>query len=86
MNKRTTTCCVLLLFSALFSSELFAQTNPLWTQQKVKNYLPHMTSPDFGLVNKGGCPGSNRKQVNTCQPFECYGSRQGLINGVANGQ
>lgn len=23
-----------------------AQTNPLWTQQKVKNYLPHMTAPE----------------------------------------
>jgi len=41
-----TICCVLLLFTALPSSQLFAQTNPLWTQQKVKNYLPHMTSPE----------------------------------------
>ena len=23
-----------------------AQTNPLWTQEKVKNYLPHMTVPE----------------------------------------
>ena len=23
-----------------------AQTNPLWTEQKVKNYLPHMTVPE----------------------------------------
>jgi len=45
-RKAKTTCCVLLLFTALLSSLLFAQTNPLWTQQKVKNYLPHMTSPE----------------------------------------
>lgn len=41
-----TTCRVLLLFAVLLSSQLFAQTNPLWTQQKVRNYLPHMTSPE----------------------------------------
>ena len=23
-----------------------AQTNPLWHEEKVKNYLPHMTSPE----------------------------------------
>ena len=23
-----------------------AQTNPLWSEQKVKNYLPHMTHPE----------------------------------------
>ena len=45
-RKAKMTCCVLLLFTALLSSLLFAQTNPLWTQQKVKNYLPHMTSPE----------------------------------------
>ena len=31
-----------LAFSALAS----AQTNPLWTQKKVKNYLPHMTTAE----------------------------------------
>lgn len=41
-----TTCCGLLLFTFLLPSQLFAQTNPLWTQQKVRNYLPHMTSPE----------------------------------------
>jgi len=48
MKNRTpkTTRWVLLLFTALISCQLFAQTNPLWTQQKVKNYLPHMTSPE----------------------------------------
>lgn len=48
MKKRNekTTWRVLLLLTALFSCQLSAQTNPLWTQQKVKNYLPHMTSPE----------------------------------------
>ena len=39
-------CCALSLFTVLLSSQLHAQTNPLWTQQKVKNYLPHMTAPE----------------------------------------
>lgn len=34
---------VILLISVLHLSLLTAQTNPLWTEQKVKNYLPHMT-------------------------------------------
>lgn len=34
---------ILLLGSNLLLS---AQTNPLWTQEKVKNYLPHMTVPE----------------------------------------
>ncbi len=46
IRKEKTTWCVLLLLTALFSSQLFAQSNPLWSQQKVKNYLPHMTSPE----------------------------------------
>jgi len=45
-QKAKTACCFLLLLTTLFSSQLIAQTNPLWTQQKVKNYLPHMTSPE----------------------------------------
>jgi creatinine amidohydrolase len=28
------------------ASVAFAQTNPLWREEKVKNYLPHMTSPE----------------------------------------
>ncbi len=28
------------------STETAAQTNPLWSEQKVKNYLPHMTRPE----------------------------------------
>lgn len=33
----------LLTLIILVSFNLNAQTNPLWTEQKVKNYLPHMT-------------------------------------------
>lgn len=33
----------LLAIMCMTSGSLAAQTNPLWTQQKVKNYLPHMT-------------------------------------------
>ena len=32
------------LLASLVSMQLAAQTNPLWTQKKVKNYLPHMTT------------------------------------------
>ena len=39
-------CFIFLFFNTLFCSQSFAQSNPLWTQQKVKNYLPHMTSPE----------------------------------------
>ena len=37
---------LLLAIAFFFSSQSMAQTNPLWTQKKVKNYLPHMTSPE----------------------------------------
>jgi creatinine amidohydrolase len=36
----------LTLFLALIPVGLPAQANPLWTQQKVRNYLPHMTVPE----------------------------------------
>jgi creatinine amidohydrolase len=35
---------VLLIIGAVLSAPLLAQTNPLWTQEKVRNYLPHMTT------------------------------------------
>ena len=52
MNHRgpETACFALLLATLLFSGELPAQTNPLWTQQKVRNYLPHMTSPEVAAL------------------------------------
>ena len=36
----------IILLASLVSTQLAAQTNPLWTQKKVKNYLPHMTVPE----------------------------------------
>lgn len=36
----------LVLVIGMTSLVAAAQTNPLWTQKKVKNYLPHMTSPE----------------------------------------
>lgn len=36
----------LFLISLLAIYNVDAQTNPLWTQEKVKNYLPHMTVPE----------------------------------------
>jgi len=35
---------LLLLIGAILSSQPQAQSNPLWMQKKVKNYLPHMTT------------------------------------------
>jgi creatinine amidohydrolase len=37
---------VALVLTALFSSAVHSQSNPLWHTQKVKNYLPHMTWPE----------------------------------------
>jgi len=36
----------LFLIVGLATINSYSQTNPLWTQQKVKNYLPHMTVPE----------------------------------------
>ena len=35
-----------LLLATLVAMQTQAQTNPLWREEKVKNYLPHMTSPE----------------------------------------
>lgn len=35
-----------LVLTALFSFAAQSQSNPLWSTQKVKNYLPHMTWPE----------------------------------------
>jgi creatinine amidohydrolase len=40
------------LLASLVSMQLAAQTNPLWTQKKVKNYLPHMTVPEVEALLK----------------------------------
>src|SRR5262245_31817888 len=36
----------LCVVAALSVAHLSAQSNPLWSEQKVKNFLPHMTWPD----------------------------------------
>ncbi len=36
----------LILGGLCLQAPVEAQTNPLWSQQKVKNYLPHMTVPE----------------------------------------
>ena len=37
----------LAFFAALIAaSTIHAQTNPLWHEEKIKNYLPHMTWPE----------------------------------------
>ncbi len=36
-----------LVLAAMFLAQpALGQTNPLWTQEKVRNYLPHMTVPE----------------------------------------
>lgn len=37
-------------FLLLFAVSATAQTNPLWSQKKIKNYLPHMTSPEVAAL------------------------------------
>lgn len=36
----------MIILACAFSFIATAQTNPLWTEKKVKNYLPHMTVPE----------------------------------------
>jgi creatinine amidohydrolase len=37
---------VVALLTSCISAQVGAQTNPLWSEQKVKNFLPHMTWPE----------------------------------------
>jgi len=46
INKELNLGFWLIIVICLSSGLVFGQTNPLWTQQKVKNYLPHMTVPE----------------------------------------
>ena len=34
------------ILAAVLGSRAFAQTNPLWHEEKTKNYLPHMSWPE----------------------------------------
>jgi len=42
----------LAIILGLLSASAQAQENPLWSEQKVKNYLPHMTSPEVAALQK----------------------------------
>ncbi len=42
--NRVSVSIFLLAMGAFVSGRILAQSNPLWTQQKVKHYLPHMTT------------------------------------------
>ena len=39
-------CLALLVVACCGGTPLAAQTNPLWSEKKVKNFLPHMTWPE----------------------------------------
>ena len=43
MHRRLT---VITLVASLLPVAVGAQSNPLWHEEKVKNYLPHMTWPE----------------------------------------
>jgi creatinine amidohydrolase len=44
MFRRRTT--VALMLASVVASRALAQTNPLWHEEKTKNYLPHMSWPE----------------------------------------
>ena len=46
LEKRVGSFSGALLFVMLAPSLTFGQANPLWTEGKVPNYLPHMTWPE----------------------------------------
>jgi creatinine amidohydrolase len=39
-------CLALLMVMSCIPAHIAAQTSPLWSEQKVRNYLPHMTWPE----------------------------------------
>lgn len=45
-RRATENFCLFTLMAVLISGTVQAQTNPLWTQKKVRNYLPHMTTTE----------------------------------------
>lgn len=46
VNAAVVMVCVLSTSTLLAQAPAAAPANPLWHEQKVKNYLPHMTSPE----------------------------------------
>jgi creatinine amidohydrolase len=49
MKIQTGGLMIFLIFQSILSA---AQTSPLYTQQKIKNYLPHMTTEEVSLLLK----------------------------------
>src|SRR5437667_7074273 len=39
-------CSIALAFALSLAPGALAQTNPLWHEEKIKNFLPHMTWPE----------------------------------------
>lgn len=52
IHKNLIAAIVVIVAGLFFTAESNAQTNPLWSQKKVKNYLPHMTSPEVAALQK----------------------------------
>ena len=44
---------IIFFLTCLSLCEGVAQTNPLWNEKKVKNYLPHMTVPEDSPLQVG---------------------------------
>lgn len=51
-KKMKTNLLLLMAASLICLTGLQAQSNPLWSQKKIKNYLPHMTSPEVADLLK----------------------------------
>jgi creatinine amidohydrolase len=43
---------ITLFINSFIVDTLIAQTNPLWSEKKIKNYLPHMTTKEVGELLK----------------------------------
>ncbi|MEE4110006.1 MAG: creatininase family protein, partial [Halieaceae bacterium] len=43
-SKTVSASIALLAVGVFLTGQVLAQSNPLWTQKKVRNYLPHMTT------------------------------------------
>jgi creatinine amidohydrolase len=44
--RRSLRLALMVVVASCISAQIGAQTNPLWSEQKVKNFLPHMTWPE----------------------------------------
>jgi creatinine amidohydrolase len=44
--RRSLRLALMVVATSCISTQIGAQTNPLWSEQKVKNFLPHMTWPE----------------------------------------